>query len=237
MNIETLPWEPLGENELRRKILNQDTGTGTVIQYVHIPPNWKGGDVAHYHSCFEEVLIIEGDVTLNGRYDLVDGSYLYRPGHIVHGHHESAKEGCLCIIRMGGDLDFNLVHEPESDDEYPLEPITDGRGHVLHLRTNTMDWQEQDDEGSRYRVKLLSTDPETGAYTALLALDAGWGGRLSTESEFSREWLMLSGSWQREDGAVFGPNTYYYSPAGSDHAAVTASDEGCVVLTWREIGN
>ncbi len=232
LNIESLSWESLGKHGLRRKILSHDPDTGAVTQYVHIPANWKGGGVAHYHSCIEEVFVIEGDVTLNGRDYFVDGSYLYRPDHIVHGHDEGAKLGCKCIIRMGAEMDFNLVHEPESEEEYPLEPITDPRGHVLDLRSNDMEWTEQGDEGNRYRFKLLSFDPATKAYTALMGLDAGWRGRLSTGSEFAREWFMLSGSWQREDGTSYDANTYYYAPPDTTHAAVTGSKDGCVVLTW-----
>ncbi len=232
LNIETLPWESLGENGLRRKVLSHDPDTGAVTQYVHIPPNWRGSDRAHYHTSFEEAFIIKGDVTLTGRDDLVDGSYLYRPDQIVHGHHESAKQGCKCIIRMGGDLDFNYVDDPESEEEYPLAPSSDGRGHIVHLESNHMDWTEQGDEGSRYRFKLLSFDPATKAYTALMGLDAGWKGRLSTGSEFAREWLILSGSWQREDGTSYDANTYYYAPPDTTHAAVTGSKDGCVVLTW-----
>ncbi len=70
----------------------------------------------------------------------------------------------------------------------------DPRGHVLHLKTPEMEWTDQGEEGSRYRFKQLSMDPETKAYSALLALDPGWSGRLSTDSKYGREWLMLSGS-------------------------------------------
>lgn len=232
LNIDTLAWESLGKHGLRRKVLSQDQDTGAVTQYVHIPANWKGGGVSHFHSCFEEAFIIEGDVTLNGRDDLVTGSYLYRPSNIVHGHDEGANQGCMCIIRMGAQMDFNLVHDPESEEEYPLGVMTDPRGHVLDLRTSEMDWTEQGDEDNRYHFKLLSMDPETKAYAALLSLDAGWNGHLSTGNEYGREWFMLSGSWERENGATFDANTYYYAPPGTPHPAVTGSKDGCVVLTW-----
>ena len=233
IDIDNVPWQALGEHGLKRKVLSHDPDTGAVTQYVHIPPNWRGGGVAHYHSCFEEVFIIQGDVTLNGGRDrLLDGSYLYRPAHIVHGHDESAEKGCMCIIRMGAEMDFNLVQEPESDQEYPLYPVTDPRSHVLHLKTPDMDWVEHGDEGNRYRFKLLSMDPETKAYTALIALEPGWSGWLSTEREYGREWFVLSGSQQRDDGATFGANTYYYAPPGKKHAAMTGSKDGCVMLTW-----
>ena len=235
VDIDTLSWPPLGGHGLQRKVLSYDPDTGAVTQYVHIPANWKGGGVAHYHSCFEEVFIIKGDVTLNGRDYLVDESYLYRPANIVHGHDEGAERGCYCIIRMGAEMDFNLVDTPVSEEEYPLEPVTDRRGHVLHLKTPEIHWVEQGDKDNRYRFKLLSMDPDTKAYTALLALDPGWSGRLSTDSQYGREWLLLSGSWQREDGSSYGAKTYSYAPPGTNHAAVTGSKDGCFMLTWMHL--
>ena len=105
--------EVLGKNGLRAKLLSQDPATGAGTRYVDIPQNWKGGGIAHYHPDYEEVFVIEGDVSLTGRDYLGDGSYIYRPSGIVHGHDEQAKKGCFCIIRFGGPLELCFVHEPD----------------------------------------------------------------------------------------------------------------------------
>jgi hypothetical protein len=234
-SIGALDWEPLGTHGIKRKLLSADPVTGAVTQYVHIPENCVGGGVAHYHTCMEEAFIIEGDVSLIPDDPLVDGSYLYRPPYIVHGHDERADKGCLCIIRMGGEMDFNLVHEPKQPVEYAIEPVTDPRGHVLHLKSPGMTWQSRGDGDGRFDLKLLSKAGDTGAYTGLVKLPPGWRGVLSTPSAFSREWVVLSGCWQLADGSTCGPLSYRFFAKGTPDAAVVASDEGCLVLTWCEV--
>jgi len=234
-SIETLPWEPLGTHGIKRKLLSHDPETGAVSQYVHIPPDWRGGGVAHYHSCVEEAYIISGDVSLVPEDPLVDGSCLYRPPFIVHGHDERADKGCLCIIRMGGEMDFNLVPEPEAPHEYPLEPVTDLRGHILHLKSPALPWEDAGEGQGRLSVKYLSTAADPGAYTALVKFPPGWRGNLSTPPSHSREWIVLSGGWQLADGSLYGPLSYRFDPAGTPSAAAAASDEGCLVLTWCEV--
>jgi len=165
---------------------------------------------------------------------LVTGSYLYRPANIVHGHEERADAGCFCIIRMGGEPDLLLVPDPVSDQEYALGPITDPRGHVMHLETPSMDWTTLGRDKSCFSIKILSEDPASGAYSALVNLPPGWRGSLDTSPEYSREWFVLEGSWSLADGSSFGPLSYRYDPAGSPEKAVTATDDGCLVLTWRE---
>lgn len=234
-SVNPLDWEPLGTHGVTRKLLSHDPVTGAVTQYVNIPENWRGGGVAHHHSCVEEAFIISGDVSLVPDDRLVDGSYLYRPPFIVHGHDERADKGCRCIIRMSGDMDFNLVPEPERAVEYAIQPITDPRGHVLHLKTPEMEWQTRGEGAGQFGLKLLSIAGDTGAYTGLVRLPPGWRGALSTPPEFSREWFVLSGSWQLADGSLCGPLSYRFEPRGRPDAAVIASDDGCVVLTWCEV--
>lgn len=233
-SIDPMPWEPFGSHGIKRKLLSHDPESGAVSQYVHIPPNWRGGGVAHYHSGFEEAYIIEGDVSLVSEEALVTGSYLYRPADVVHGHDERADAGCLCVIRMGGEPDLILVPEPTSPTEYPLGEITDPRGHVLHLRTPDMQWQGAGKDAGRFSLKMLSEAPDTGAYSALVKLPPGWRGKLETGPGFSREWFILEGSWYLADGSYFGPLSYRYDPAGSPEKAAASTAEGCTVLTWRE---
>lgn len=233
-SVDALSWEPLGTHGIKRKLLSRDPVTAAVTQYVHIPPDWRGGGVAHYHAGFEEAYIVEGDVSLVPDDALVTGSYLYRPSNIVHGHDERADAGCMCIIRMGGEPDLLLVHEPTSNHEYALGSISDPRGHVLHLRTPDVEWTELGKGAGHFAIKMLSEDSTSGAYTALVKLPPGWRGALETGPGFSREWFVLEGSWSLADGSHFGLLSYRYDPVGSPEKAAAATDEGCTVLTWRE---
>ncbi|NQV82018.1 MAG: cupin domain-containing protein [Alphaproteobacteria bacterium] len=229
--VNDLPWEMLGTHGLRRKLLSFDPDTGRATQYVHIPENWRGGGVAHYHDAYEEVFVIQGDVTLNGRDYLGDGSYIYRPAGIVHGHNEGARQGCHCIIRTGGALELNLVHEPEDDEEYVLFESGDDRPLMLDLRTRIMSW-ERVGEGSAYsRRKVLSCSPSTGASTTILSLPAGWQGRIDLGTAVTWEWLILSGDARIGGVTVLG-EAFGCRPAGAPETSIDGSVGGAMVLLW-----
>lgn len=174
---DAIEWEPLGKNGIRRKLLHRGPH-GEETMLIDIPRRWKGGGVAHHHSCFEEVFVIDGDVTLNGRDDLVRNSYVYRPAGVVHGHAESAREGAVAMVRNGGPLDMNFVPEPLQNIEYPLQPIEDGRGLIVHLASDQL---RSAPVVPGVTEKTLSRDAKTGATTALVTLETGRAWRVQNE--------------------------------------------------------
>ncbi len=226
-----LEWKAQGTHGIRSKLLSKDAETGEITLYVDVPKNWKGGGVAHFHDFYEEVFIIEGDVTLNGRDYLGDHSYLYRPAGVVHGHDESAKKGNRAIIKAGGPLELKLVHEPEHDDEYPLFDPADGRGHVLHLEADKLPWTTKGHGKGRYGWKPLSVDSETGNYSAVVELPAGWSGEIALDAAHGWEWFVIDGAIDLADGSRFTETGYSYRPDGG--ATITGSAPGCYFLLWR----
>lgn len=232
LSLADLSWEALGTHGLRRKLLSLDAETERATQYVHIPEGWKGGGVAHYHEGYEEVYVLHGDVSLTGRDYLGDGSYIYRPAGIVHGHDEQARKGCHCLIRAGGLLELNLVHEPEDDEEYVLFDADDDRPFVLDLRSRIMPWEPVGEGAARYRRKVLSESPTTRASTTLVSLPAGWQGSIALDSGEEWEWFILEGD-ARIAGAVHGAETYGSRPKGSPVAAIDGSADGARLLLWR----
>ena len=77
-----LPWVEILNTGAKRKQLSVDPDTGSDTSFVRIPRGWRGPAGAHYHTGFEEAMILTGDVDLNGNDLLVNGSYLYRPGPV-----------------------------------------------------------------------------------------------------------------------------------------------------------
>ncbi len=231
--VDDLEWESLGTHGLRRKLLSQNEETSAVTQYVDIPKAWKGGGVAHFHEYSEEVYVLHGDVSLNGRDYLGDGSYIYRPGGVVHGHDEGARQGCHCIIRTGGKLELNLIHEPAEDDEYVLHPVEDGRPLVLDLRTDGMLWGREHLGSGPIGWKVLSLDRRNGDYTAMLELSPGWSGTLDLDRAVAWEWLVIRGGMELGDSSVFGTLDYSVRPADSAPTVITGSEAGAMVLLWR----
>ena len=230
--IEDLPWEALGTNGLRRRALGVDPETSRATQYVDIPKGWQGGGTVHYHDAYEEVFVIKGDVTLNGRDYLGDGSYIYRPAGIVHGHDEGARAGCFCIIRTGGALELNLIPDPEDDEEYVLFETDDDRPFMVDLRTRIMPWQRVDDETGRYRLKVLSASPTTGAATHLVSLPPAWQGRIALTENDAWEWLVLAGE-ARIGGITAAAQSYGCRPPGTPEAIIDDSIGGATLLLWR----
>ncbi len=177
--------------------------------------------------------IIDGDITLNGRDYLTAGSYLYRPSGIVHGHNEGSISGCRCIIRTDGLLDFTLIPNPSSPDEYVEMPSSDGRPHVLHLRAPDLDWTWHGEGRSRYGIKTLSEDRANGSTTSLVRLPAGWTGEFNLEAGIAWEWFVVSGQTSMSDGIEFEQESYSYRPAAPQPLAFTRAQAQTDVLLWR----
>jgi quercetin dioxygenase-like cupin family protein len=229
---DTLPWEPLGS--LTRKLLSKDPESGAETNMVRIPAGWRGSGKAHYHRCYEEAFVMHGDVTLTGREDLVDGSYLYRPAGIVHGHRESAREGCIVLIKLGKTLDFNYELQPTSQDEYPFFPTTDGRGHVLHLRTPSAPTLPLGPDAGGVEAVTMSEDLGAGAYSRVLRFPRAWQGRLALDASDSWEWFVADGAIELDDGTCYPRYGYSFRPPGHTPAvAIVRADAATRLLMWR----
>ncbi len=233
---DALPWEEILNTGAQRKLLSVDPETGSETAFVRLPPDWRGPAGAHYHSGFEEALILSGDCDLNGNDLLVAGSYLYRPGGIVHGWVDHSPSGADIIIKMGRATDLVSVGEPEYPHEYDYEGkrVPDGRPHIVHLRTADQPFEPWNGGHPGAQQKLLSRDRETGAATLLLNLDAGFSGQLELAAHTTWEWVVLAGSVSLADGSTFGPIDYSHRRAGSHETVITGSPDGCRLLLWRE---
>jgi quercetin dioxygenase-like cupin family protein len=221
-----------GQRANVRELSVDDATKGSTSLFV-FPEGWQGGGVAHYHSCSEEVFVLDGDITLDGKDFYTRGSYLYRPGGIVHGHHEASPHGSRMIIRTGGQIDFNYVRAPASPGEYVAKPSDDGRPHVLHLKTAAMPMAWIGRGAERYSRKVLSADAKTGAWTSLVEFPSAWKGQLPLERTMNWEWFVVAGAATLDDGTVYAPETYSYRPAGQDRAFRSA-EAGTQILLWRE---
>jgi len=232
LDVGAQPWKVLGTHGLRAKPLNVDPDSGARTAYVGIPAAWKGGGVAHFHDFFEEVFVIQGDVSLDGRNFLGDGAYIYRPAGIVHGHDEGAILGCRALIRSGGPLELKLVWQPIAPHEYVLHPHDDGRPFILGLETAKLPWREEGTGGARRSVKTLSVDAKTGAATTLVRLPQSWPGSWALAADASWEWFVLSGSVTLGDGATHGAGTYSFRPPGLPPTFLSSATGGELIL-WR----
>jgi hypothetical protein len=225
----TMPWEPLGTHGLRRQLLGYDAATGHATSLVDIPAGWHGGGIAHFHEAFEEVFMLAGSVTLDGRNYWHGGDYFYRPSHIVHGHDERSEEGATALIRSDGPLELILVHDPLDPDEYPLPAMNDPRGHLKSLPVAEVIGISDSAFPDSWSIRPLSGDPVSGARTLIADVPAGWTGSAAPLGVAWEAFVLA--------GAIEGAHRYNagdYTAAGPDIAplAATASAGGGTILLW-----
>jgi quercetin dioxygenase-like cupin family protein/uncharacterized protein YbdZ (MbtH family) len=232
IRIDDLEWEVLGTHGLRRKVLGYDPSDQHVTSLVDIPRGWKGGGIAHFHHAFEEVYIVGGSVTVGGTHYWHAGDYFYRPAMVVHGHDERSEEGARALIRSDGLLELLLIHDPAEPEEYSLQPVTDGRGHVLALTPAEMEWTDAADLPKGWRMKLLSADKTTGARTYLAEVPAGWTREGSTKRPAPWEATVLQGAL-KGDAHEFKAGDYSYGPGGRECFDAAASESGATLLVWE----
>lgn len=228
---DELEWEVLGTHGLRRKVLGHDPQTGHVTSIVGIPVGWRGGGIAHFHEGFEEVLMLEGSVTLDGSHYWREGDYFYRPAQVVHGHDERSEEGALALVRSNGLLALELVHSPDQAVEYPLSGQFDPRGHVFNRPLASVKPVVRDGFPGGWTIQPLSEDPQSGASTIAIRIPAGWSGNAPALGVAWEAFVMA--------GAVHGSGLGYsagdYSVGEPQTPLLDArsSPEGAHILVWQ----
>lgn len=228
-----MEWEPLGTHGIMRKKLGGMDDVQFATSLVHIPVNWHGGGIAHFHNAFEEVFMLEGSVTVGGSHYWQTGDYFFRPGHVVHGHDERAEEGALALIRADGPLSLQLVHEPAEPDEYKLPEYKDGRGHLYSLKVADVEWISEPTFPDGWRVKPLSENRVNGARTFMVQIPAGWARDDAAATVRGAVWeaCVLSGSVIGEK-AEFAVGDYSSGPGGTEIFGITSCEEGAEAIVW-----
>ena len=236
LNTEELEWEEILNTGALRKVFNTDIDTGSDTSLVRLPPGWKGPAGPHYHSDYEEALVLSGDVDLNGDDLLVAGSYLYRPGGIVHGFVDNSPSGSDIIIKMGTSTDLIAIKEPLHTYEYP-DPkvlVSDGRNHILHLKTDHEKWIPLSADEVCISYKILSHDKISGAETMLMSVPANYSGATMFSDQFNWEMVIIEGDLEISDTKEFSEYSYTYRPSGIGPFRIESSMNGAKIMAWRD---
>lgn len=237
VNSTDQPWEVLGTHGLRRKVMGLDASSGHVTFLLDIPKGWHGGGVAHFHHGFEEVLMLEGSVTLDGEHYWHAGDYFYRPAYVVHGLKESSEEGAKALVRCDRPMELLLVPEPELPTEYSLPECNDPRGHLFQVRVDDAPVSGKDNLPPEWRVQTLSADPESGARTLMITIAPGWSGDAATPPNADWEAFMLDGTIETNstgetNAASFAKGDYTVGDAQTSPFSATASSKGARFILW-----
>lgn len=87
-------------------LLAADAETGGTTILVKLPPGWST-DAPERHSCQQEEVLLEGDVTI-GDVELHAPAYLCFPPGFAHGP-LSTKGGCVVLATHDGPVDVEYV--------------------------------------------------------------------------------------------------------------------------------
>jgi hypothetical protein len=88
-------------------VLSEDPVTGANTVLIKLPPGWRS-EAPERHTCLQEELLLEGDLTLAG-VELPPLAYLCFPAGFVHGP-LSTRDGCIVLAWHDGPVDVEYLH-------------------------------------------------------------------------------------------------------------------------------
>jgi hypothetical protein len=237
LDVDAMPWEPLGPPGLFSKMLNRDpeTGARTALQRMDPTQGYTPPTIAHHHHTYEELLVIKGYFSFDAKRWAKPLSYIFHPPHCVHGFKSTVPEESWFVSRVEHDLDFNFIPEPTHDDIYPVngtppersitalvEPLNErGAKPLLWAGGETpVEWCE------------LSVHPQTGEGSALVRFPAGWSGKpADTLRQEYLEMFVLEGDLDI-DGKTMRKHFYTFRPSGTFPKSLTSRDGALVYVNF-----
>lgn len=110
-------WEEVrndaGQIVLSRLLLGRHPATGEGAMLVRFAPGWRSPHGDHFHTVYEEVYVVEGEVVLNDGTRYGKGAYMFKPPFTVQPG-SSSRSGALVYICFGGPMDFRPAAELEA---------------------------------------------------------------------------------------------------------------------------
>jgi len=98
------------------------------------------------------------------------------------------------------------------------------REHIEFIQTQRLPWEDAAARGfERARIKVLSTDPDDGSFSAVLHLPAGWS-RQNAPLPFDEEIYILDGDLEL-GGVPLRDNSYGFLAAGAESNALYAASD------------
>ena len=116
------------------------------------------------------------------------------------------------------------------------------REHVLLLHGDAIPWQPFDDvlpgdvEQKGKWIKVLSRDPGTGAFTAIIRFEKGWSDNQSVYHKCAEEVFIIRGRFKIGD-RVMEQGAYAYRPPLTLHGAAEALEETLMYISFDGDGS
>ncbi|MEQ9109935.1 MAG: hypothetical protein RIF37_01500 [Rhodospirillaceae bacterium] len=230
LDTHAMPWMKPGPPGIYSKLLSRDpvTGERTALNRLQPEEGMNPPGAAHYHHTTEELLIVKGRMSFDSQVWLTPQSYCFHPPETVHGFKSAVPEESWFLSRVGRELDFNFVEEPERLSPYYVSEAPPRRIVAYHAELPDEDWESQ---GTFDRF-VLSLDPATNEGSVLLRAKPGWSSGQEGEKLCRfEEFYILEGEVSGSDGNVFGEGCYCFDPPGTPRRELTCKDSALLYFT------
>ena len=215
-DVPAAPFAAAGfSHGLRAGTLSREPGPhGARSMLVQGEPYWCCRD-SGYLACDLEVLMLHGDLSV-GDSRLARGSYAFLPAGLqVRGMETHAGFSALWMTAGPCELTVDCKLADQFNPQRAVGP----------LDVNGVDWQPTPDYPGRPReeatqglhVRILRSDPETGAYTLMARHDPGWSDPRLEAHETWEELILLEGDCLMGETGMVTSGSYIFRPGEKPH--------------------
>lgn len=221
-----LEWEAVGTG-VYAKMLNDDEESGARTGLFKFIPaeGMKAPGQCHYHSVYEELLVLDGRVTFDGETWLTQRSYAFHPPFLVHGFGSSVPGPMMFLARSPKELDFNFPDAPDAKSPFLVEGHTASRDWTYIANTSESPWTplyagDGTKVGERF---MLSEDRTTGEQSSLVRYNPGWTcAALPQGFDSYDEAFILEGELHADTGTIWSQDDYWHRRPGTPIPALSA---------------
>ncbi|MCS6802725.1 MAG: hypothetical protein RMM58_00665 [Chloroflexota bacterium] len=241
--LEAFPEVRTPQGTLRRVIVDEPAGPKTLV--LTYPPGTRSRFADRgfeYHSCHEEIFLLDGYLQFGDWYDWSALGYINHPPYWVHPADQRTAVGATMLVKIDGPVDFGFEPIPPNWDgrEYfaAAAPTISRARPVRNVMLNDIPWERvslPDGRDMGFEAKHLYDDPESGWTTWLMRAPAGWrtqGGRIREGGE---EIFLLEGDLTIEGVGRLVGRSYYCDPDKTITGKWT--ERGCVAIRWTRGGD
>lgn len=230
LDTKAMAWEQPGPPGMYAKLLSRDPETGerTALNRLVPEEGMNPPGKAHFHHTTEELLIVKGRMSFDSQVWLTPQSYCFHPPETVHGFKSAVPEESWFLSRIGRELDFNFVEEPDQLSPYYVSETPPARAVAYHADPLEQEWDNVPN-GQQF---VLSLDPNTGEGSVLLRTGPGWSsGHDGEPLQRFEEMYVLDGALDCSDGQVYDEGCYRFEPPGTPRRALTCPETALIYLT------
>jgi len=217
------------------KMLSRDpeTGARTALQCIDPERGYKAPTRPHYHSGPEEIILVKGSFSFNGKDWFKRLSYCYHPPRTVHGFKSEVEGETWFLSRVRKPLDYGFTDEKRDMVPYALDGDTHSRDTSVIVDVDAQPWEEIRDEDGKVIVRrlVLSEDQETGEGAFLYEFLPGWTSKHGDHyHDVFTEMYVFDGELLGSDGTIYSEGCYSYKPPRTVQPALSSPKGALIYL-------